>query len=156
VLRARSTRVRRRRRLVVALLAAAAMAMLMSGCVILKSQTSSQLNTIGNVQLTTVICATDKDSNNAGYSPADSTCQGNTPDRLGNSNQDSANNFNFQLLVGYRVPNATTAPTSITSVNTSNPPTTPCGGGIVFNESSSYESALEAGSSSGANQKWVG
>jgi hypothetical protein len=148
----------RRNRFLLAALAAAALAVVMSGCVILKSQTSTQLNVIGNVQLTTVICASDKDSNDAGYGSGDSTCQGNTADRLGNSNQDSSNNFNIQVLVAYRISNAVTQPTSFQNVAT----TPPSGGAscpagsLTFNESSSYESALEAGSSSGSSQKWVG
>ena len=40
----------------------------MSGCALLKSTTSTQLNTIGKVEITSIICAGDTNSNNAGYS----------------------------------------------------------------------------------------
>jgi hypothetical protein len=147
---------RRRRRFLLAVLAAAVLAAAMSGCIIIKSVSSTQLNTIGGVQVTTVLCATDKNSDNTGYSPADSSCQGNTTDKLGNSNTDTVNNFNLQLQIAYRIPSTATAPSTITSVNTSNPPTTACGGGIVFNQSASYSAALEAGTAAGSGKQWVG
>ena len=50
----------------------------MSGCALLKSTLSTQLNTIGKVEITSIICAGDTNSNNAGYSPADPACQGST------------------------------------------------------------------------------
>ena len=57
---------------------AAALALSLSGCVIFKSVSSSQLNTVGNVQITTTACASDTSSNHTGYSPTDSACQGST------------------------------------------------------------------------------
>jgi hypothetical protein len=57
---------------------AAALALSLSGCVIFKSVSSSQLNTIGNVQITTTACASDTSSDHSGYNPADSACQGST------------------------------------------------------------------------------
>jgi hypothetical protein len=147
---------RRAWRVLLAALAVIAIAVGMSGCVILKSTATSQLNYIGAVQITTVICATDNSSDNSGYNPADPTCQGSSTSQKGNSTLDSANNSAVQIKVAYRVPNNVTAPTTFTSTNTSAPPTTPCGSGIVFNESSSYESVLEASTAAGAGKKWVG
>lgn len=69
---------RRPRRLLLGALAATALAVLVSGCVIFKSVNSSQLNSIGNVQITTTACASDKASDHTGYSPTDSACQGST------------------------------------------------------------------------------
>ncbi len=67
----------RRRRFLLAGFAAA-LALSLSGCVIFKSVSSSQLNTVGNVQITTTACASDKASDHTGYNPADSACQGST------------------------------------------------------------------------------
>jgi len=57
---------------------AAALALSLSGCVIFKSVSSSQLNTVGDVQITTTACASDTSSNHTGYNPADSACQGSS------------------------------------------------------------------------------
>jgi hypothetical protein len=142
----------RLRRPIAAVLAAAVVAVAMSGCALIKSNSSTQLNTIGKVQITSVICAGDTNSNNTGYSPADTSCQGST--KGGNINGDAANG-NYQISMAYKIPNATTAPTSFTSTNTSNPPTTPCGGGIVFNQNAGLANAIEALSPAGTGKKWV-
>ncbi len=60
---------------------AAALALSLSGCVIFKSVSSSQLNTVGNVQITTTACASDTASDHTGYNPTppgDPACQGST------------------------------------------------------------------------------
>lgn len=145
---------RRRKRLLLGLLTAIAVLAAMSGCVSIKSQSSSQLQVIGNVQLNTTICASDKNSDNAGYNPADASCQGNTPAKLGNSNADSANSP-MQVSLAYRVPNLAQAPSSFTSTNTSGPPSTPCGGGVTFNQNAGLASAIEALSPAGSGMKWV-
>ncbi|HEY8763011.1 MAG TPA: hypothetical protein VIM18_02360, partial [Solirubrobacteraceae bacterium] len=46
---------------------AAALALSLSGCVIFKSVSPSQLNTVGDVQITTTACASDTSSNHTGY-----------------------------------------------------------------------------------------
>ena len=68
----------------------------MSGCALIKSNSSTQLNTIGNVQITTVICAGDTNSNNTGYAPADSACQGSTK---GGNFPGDATNGNYQISI---------------------------------------------------------
>ncbi len=78
----------RRRRFLLAGFAAA-LALSLSGCVIFKSVSSSQLSTIGNVQITTTACASDKASTFTGYSPTDSACQGST--HGGNANASATN-----------------------------------------------------------------
>jgi hypothetical protein len=124
----------------------------MSGCVLLKSNTSSQLNTIGNVQITSVICAGDSNSNNTGYSPADTSCQGSTK---GGNYPGDATNGTYQISLAYRVSNLVTGPASFTSTNTSNPPTTPCGSGVTFNQSAGLASAIQALSPAGSGKKWI-
>ena len=78
---------RRRRFLLVGF--AAALALSLSGCVIFKSVSSSQLNTVGDVQITTTACASDKSSDHTGYNPADPACQGST--HGGNANASATN-----------------------------------------------------------------
>jgi hypothetical protein len=68
----------RRRRIILAVLAAAALAVAMSGCVIFKSVSPTQLEVIGNVEITTIACASDTASDHTGYSPTDSACQGSS------------------------------------------------------------------------------
>ncbi|MGH2982255.1 MAG: hypothetical protein ACRDKV_09480 [Solirubrobacterales bacterium] len=143
----------------------ALLAALMSGCVIIKSNTSTQLEVIGKVRITTIACASDTSASgslNPGYSPQDPSCQqnvtGGNPNAGGNYPGDAINNTKVQLKVGYRIPssNVVTAPSSFTSTNTSNPPATPCGGGITFNQSASFSAALEARSPAGSGMQWVG
>jgi hypothetical protein len=124
----------------------------MSGCALLKSTTSTQLNTIGKVQITSILCAGDTNSNNAGYSPTDSACQGST--KGGNYNGDAVNG-NYQISIAYRISNGVSAPSSFTSTNTSNPPTTPCGSGVVFNQNAGLATALQGLSPAGSGKKWV-
>jgi len=124
----------------------------MSGCALLKSTTSTQLNTIGKVEITSIICAGDTNSNNAGYSPADPACQGSTK---GGNNGGDAVNGNYQISIAYRISNGVSAPSGFTSANTSNPPTTPCGNGVTFNQSSGLATALQGLSPAGSGKKWV-
>jgi hypothetical protein len=143
---------RRYRRFLLGALIAAALAVAMSGCALIKSNSSAQLNTVGAVQITTVICAGDTNSNNTGYNPADASCQGST--KGGNYPGDAVNGT-FQISLAYRVPNTAGAPSSFTSSNTSNPPTTPCGSGVTFNQNSGLASAIQALSPAGSGKKWV-
>jgi hypothetical protein len=147
----RDDRGRRLRRRLLGAGVAATLAVAMSGCALIKSNSSTQLNTIGKVQITTVICAGDTNSNNTGYVPADSSCQGSSH---GGVTGDAANG-NYQISLAYRVSSATTAPATFTSTNTSNPPTTPCGAGVVFNQNAGLASAIEALSPAGTGEKWV-
>jgi hypothetical protein len=143
---------RRPRRFLLGALIAAALTMAMSGCALLKSTVSTQLNTIGKVEITSIICAGDTNSNNTGYSPADTACQGST--KGGNSNGDAVGS-NYQISIAYRISNGVSAPSSFTSANTSNPPTTPCGSGVVFNQNAGLATALQGLSPAGSGKKWV-
>ncbi len=124
----------------------------MSGCALIKSTSSTQLNTIGSVQVTNVICAGDPNSNNGGYSPADTACQGSG--KGGNINGDAVAG-NYQISLAYKISSSANGPASFTSTNTSNPPTTPCGSGVTFNQNVALASAIQALSPAGSGKKWV-
>jgi Ca2+-binding RTX toxin-like protein len=140
---------RRHIRQILIFAAFAVLAVGMSGCVIIKSNSSTQLDGIGAVQVTTTFCASDTDSN-AGYSPPDSDCQG--PTKGGNSNNDASNAGagSLQLLLAYRIPKASAAPDTIVTTN-------PGGGSAVtFSQNSSYGAELQGLAPAGSSQQWVG
>lgn len=132
---------------ILALAAVAALAAAFSGCVVIKSNSSAQLDGIGDVQVTTTFCSSDTNSNDSGYNPSDSSCQGST--HGGNSNLDSGNG-SYQLFLGYRMPSDATAPASISTANPSGAST------ITFSPSSGFTNALQSGSPAPAGEKWVG
>ena len=118
----------------------AASALLLSGCVVILSESSVQLQTIGKVRITTVICATD-------------VSQGQhlgCPDG-GNSNSDAPDDRRGQLLMGYRIPEGTVAPASFRA---SAPQ--PAIGTITFSKSSTFTNQLETLSPAPGGQEWVG
>jgi RTX calcium-binding nonapeptide repeat (4 copies) len=106
------------------------LATLLSGCVTIVSQSAQQLNTIGAVRLTTTVCFSQ---------------QSGCPDR-GNSDT-QATSGGFQVVVGYRIPEATTVPQAFSSA---------AGQQLVFNRDSSYGAELERLIPTDANQKWAG
>jgi hypothetical protein len=132
------------------------LAVAMSGCVIIKSNSSAQLNTIGAVQITTRFCASDvsNPANNTGYSPQDTTCQknisGGNANAGGNSGSDAGNNTSLQLQVAYRIPSTVTAPATIVT-------TEPSGGSaITLTKNTAYGTALQSLSPAGSGKQWVG
>jgi hypothetical protein len=126
----------------------------LGGCVQFRgAPSSSQLNTIGKVQVTTTICASDVGADNTGYSPGDATCQASG--NKGNFNADAIGG-NYQISVAYKVSSATTAPASFTSANTTTSASnTPCGSGVVFNQNAGLATAIENLSPAGSGKKWV-
>lgn len=134
-------------RYLTALTAFAALAIALSGCVIIKSNSSAQLDGIGSVQITTTFCASDGDSNNPGYSPPDPSCQG--PGTGGNANANAANAGagTLQLLLAYRIPDDATAPESFDA-------TSPAG--ATFTRSASYGAELQSLSPAPSGEQWVG
>jgi hypothetical protein len=150
---------RRPRRFLLGALTAAALAVSMSGCVLLKSTSSTQLNTIGKVQITSTVCASDTSSagsTNAGYNPTppgDPACQknvsGGNANAGGNTNSD-AGDGSYQPMIAYRIPTGASAPATITTTNAT------CGSGIVFSQSSSYASQLTSLSPPESGMQWVG
>ena len=124
--------------------AVAVLASALSGCVIIESQSSTQLNGIGSVQITTTACASDTDSN---ATPARPACQG--PSKGGNSNIDASSGAT-QLLIAYRIPTAATPPDSITTVNPSG------GSAFTFNNSPTFTAELTSALPPGTGRQWVG
>jgi len=101
----------------------------LSGCVVIASQSSQQLDTIGAVKLTTTACFSQQ------------------PDctEMGNSNTPS--NVPFQGLVGYRLPTDVSTPQMISSS---------AGQPLSFTRDPSYADELQRLAPAGRNQKWVG
>ena len=129
-----------------ALLVALAASLTLSGCVVIKSQSSSQLDGIGSVQITTTVCASDAaPSTHPGCGDAD--VEGG--DGNGNSNQDAASDGarKTQGFIGYRVPAGSSGPDSFTSV---------AGGPLTFRRSSSYSSELQRLRPAPAGSQWIG
>jgi len=120
------------RRAIKPLLIATALGLMLvlNGCVVITSQSSQQLNTIGAVRLTTTACFSQ---------------QSGCPDK-GNSNT-AATGGGFQVLVGYRVPDDTSVPQAFN---------TTAGQVLSFNRDASYSAEVERLSPAGPVQKWVG
>ena len=120
-------------------------AIVLSGCVVIQSESAVQANVIGNsVTVTTVLCPS-----NASSPPP---C--NSP---GNQNQYAGAGATGQLLVGYRIPAGVTAPPTIVS----NVPSVDENGSpimvpITFTQSPSYSSGLASLLPPGPTAQWVG
>jgi Ca2+-binding RTX toxin-like protein len=127
--------------------AIAALSIALGGCVVIKSQSATQLGSIGDLQVFTTACASDVLSNNSGYGSGDPDCQGSG--HGGNSSVD-AGDGSYQLLLGYRLPDGATAPESIATTSPSGPNT------ITFNSDADYTAALQAGSPAPSGERWVG
>jgi putative surface cell wall-binding protein len=145
---------RRLRRFVLGGLAAAVLVAAMSGCAMFRgASTSTQLNTIGKVQITSTICAADIAADNPGYSPGDATCQASGT--KGNANGD-AGGGTFQISLAYKIPNGASGPASFTSANTTTSASnTPCGSGLVFNQNAGLATAIQNLTPAGSGKKWV-
>ncbi len=104
--------------------------LVLSGCVVIVSQSSQQLNTIGAVRITTTACFSQ---------------QSGCPNR-GNSNT-ATTSGGFQVLVGYRIPDDTSVPQAFS---------TTAGQPLSLSRDASYDTELERLSPAGAGQKWVG
>jgi hypothetical protein len=139
-------RSRRPRRFFLGALIAAVLALSVGGCIIIQfgSQSSTQLNTIGTVQITSTFCASDKDSSNNPTVP--SGCAGSTTG--GNTDHD-ADTESMQVLIGYRIPTCAGEPSSFTSADPSSP-------AITFNEVTGYASKLESAFPTDSDLQWVG
>jgi hypothetical protein len=101
----------------------------LSGCVVITHQSSEQLNTIGAVRLTTTVCF----SNQPGC-----------PDR---GNSDTHGAAEFQVLLGYRVPEPVSTPQAIKAS---------AGQPLAFTRDPSYTAELHRLAPAGPAQKWVG
>ena len=112
------------------LAAALGSSLLLSGCVVIASQTSQQLNMIGAVSLNTTVCFSG---------------QSGCADK-GNTNV-SANGGGYQVLIGYRLPEDTSAPQAFNSTS---------GQPMSFSRDTSYGTELERLMPAGQSQRWVG
>ena len=102
----------------------------LSGCVVITGQTSQQLNTIGAVRLTTTVCFSKQsgcaDTGNSGY---------------------GATSGGFQMMLGYRLPVATSSPQSFNTTT---------GQFLNFERDPTYAAELQRLMPAAAGQKWVG
>jgi hypothetical protein len=105
-------------------------AALLSGCVVITGQTAQQLNTIGAVRLTTTVCFSKQngcpDTGNTGY---------------------GATSGGFQVMLGYRIPAATSTPQSFNTTT---------GQFLNFERDQSYAAELQRLMPAAPGQKWVG
>jgi hypothetical protein len=146
------SRVARLKRVAVAAVAVTVGAIVLSGCVVIQSESALQANVIGNsVTVTTTLCA----SQAAAAAPC------NSP---GLSNKYAVSNATGvpasapgQLLVGYRIPVGVTAPatiaTSVPSVDDNGAPITVP---LTLTQSPSYAAGLSAIAPPPAGSVWVG
>jgi hypothetical protein len=136
-----------KRKRLAALLVATCAAGALTGCIVFVKFTlfAVQLNTIGNVELSSDMCGSDKD---ASHHPGcqDPDVEGGDSD--GNLDTDANDSSHLQILIGYRVPTGSTGPASFT---TDFGPTT-----VTFTRNDSYASELERLSPAPAGQHWIG
>jgi hypothetical protein len=111
----------------------------LSGCYSIKSQSVSQLDVIGDVQIATTICG---DTSSGSGTPANGCPISNQPLTLGPGHETS------NLLIAYRVPTGAAAPDSF---DMPNGPTA-----IHFTKSQSYTDSLTAVAPPPSGEKWVG
>lgn len=114
-------------------------AVFLTGCVSIKSQTAVQ-RAPGVVELRGVVCASDYDSSES------TTCRVSNIAERDNGTGDAVGSGLGQLLLGFRVPEGTTAPESFPSDAQD----------VTFRANASYTAALEARFPTGAGERWVG
>jgi hypothetical protein len=145
-------RVARLKRVAVAAVAVTVGAIVLSGCVVIQSESALQANVIGNsVTVTTTLCA----SQAAAAAPCNSPGLSN---KYAVSNQTgSPASAPGQLLVGYRIPVGVSAPatiaTSVPSVDENGAPITVP---LTLTQSPSYAAGLSAIAPPPAGSVWVG
>ena len=130
------------RRVAVPLLVAT-LAVVFGGCVVIKSENTQQLDVVGKVRITTVLCASQQGQ-------AGTQCD-NGGNAGQNATSDSAST-ETQLLVAYRVPVGTAAPASFTS--TASVPV--AGKVLTFTRSASYGDELDEVLPPANGQEWIG
>ena len=141
----------RLRRVAVTAVAVSAGAIILSGCVVIQSESAQQGNVIGNtVTVTTVLCASSKTA----APPCSSV--GNYQ-VAANPNAGYAVGSAGTLLVGYRIPIGVAAPATITTTA----PATDKDGNVInatitFSQSPSYSAGLTALLPPPAGTAWVG
>ena len=119
--------------------ALAVLAGTLTGCVSIKSQTAVQ-RAPGVVELRGVVCASDYDSSHS------ATCRRTNVAERDNSTGDAEQNGLGQLLVGFRVPEGTSAPAGFPSDAAD----------VIFSVSPSYSAELERLFPTGEGERWAG
>jgi hypothetical protein len=114
----------------------------LSGCVTIKSQTTSQ-RAAGVISLKLVVCATDEDR--SVYPDCDSTGADRNTEESHNSGEANFDGLG-QLLVGFRVPVGTIAPSNFPSATKD----------VFFNSDPTYTAALDTKFPPSAGERWVG
>jgi hypothetical protein len=133
-----------RARIPLATAAALGAALLLGGCVVFKIEPSAVQNgTVGSVHVTIVACAS-----RTGSSPPSGSCS-----RTGNSGRDATDGDISQVLVAFRIPNGSSAPSSFSSSSTG--PSNP-GPQLNFTRSDSYTSELQRLNPAPEGFRWVG
>src|SRR4051794_16225282 len=118
-----------------------ACALALSGCVKIEGQAEQQLDTIGNVEVTTTVCVSN-DNNAPGQ-----TCKASGT----NTNVEAVSGGGGQLLVAYRIPNEGGAPATISAAYLG-----PASGSTTLDQSPTYTSEMQARAPAVAGERWVG
>jgi hypothetical protein len=113
-----------------------------SGCITIKSQTTSQ-RVPGVISLNVAVCATDDDR--SVYADCDSAGADRNTEEAHNSGEANFDGLG-QVLVGFRVPDGTVAPTGFPSATQD----------VFFNSSPTYTSALNSKFPPPAGSRWFG
>lgn len=114
------------------LLPLSALLVALSGCVSIASESARQLDEVGDVELTTVICATQARNAVEGC-PVDDEAQGSTPTA-------------YQVLMAYRIPSQAAAPETVAASDVE----------LRLSRSASYTAELQRLAPAPAGQQWVG
>ena len=104
----------------------------LSGCVSIASASARQLDEVGDVELTTVICATQARNATEGC-PVDDSVEG-------------AAGTDYQVLMGYRIPSQAAPPETVAASDVE----------LTLSRSASYTAELQRLSPAPAGQQWVG
>src|SRR3712207_6667004 len=121
-----------------ALLATAAV---LSGCVKIESQSEEQLDTIGNVRLTTMVCVSGQDND------PNSDCKAKDT----NSQAEGGLSGDGQLLVAYRITTDVVAPPTISASYLA-----PHSGSITLTRSDSYTRQMGTYAPRRGGERWIG
>ena len=114
------------------LLPLSALLVALAGCVSIASESARQLDEVGDVELTTVICATQARNAVEGC-PVDDQAQGSTP-------------TDYQVLMAYRIPSQAAAPETVAATDVE----------LRLSRSASYTAELQRLAPAPAGQQWVG
>ena len=107
-----------------------AIAAAFTGCVSIASESARQLDEVGDVELTTVVCASQP--GNAAYCPVSDSAE--------------FTNSDHQLLMGYRIPSQAAPPETVSATDVE----------LTLSRNASYTAELQRLSPAPTGQQWVG